>query len=178
MALIIAVSNTWNSSLVQSLFDSTLAIRICCIPLAKSKPPNELVWRFDNTGIYSPKSGYKLLIEEEVHRRSSLIGARKLQVRNICPLCDAAADSIEHFTIHCFWSQHVLELLNLSLPSTFHNLDYKDAVVQHFMNIEEKRKMKLVLTYWESGMQGTSSSMKVLLCRLTGNHYEGPAGNL
>ncbi|KAK9021086.1 hypothetical protein V6N11_011091 [Hibiscus sabdariffa] len=64
--LIVTETNTWRSSLVHSLFDPSLANIILCIPLGKSKPPDELIWRGDNTGIYSPKSGYKILLEDEL----------------------------------------------------------------------------------------------------------------
>ncbi|KAK8552369.1 hypothetical protein V6N12_040967 [Hibiscus sabdariffa] len=46
------------------------AERIICIPLAKSKPSDELVWRCDPTGVYSPKSGYRLLSETAIHQHT------------------------------------------------------------------------------------------------------------
>ncbi|KAL4302002.1 hypothetical protein GQ457_10G000840 [Hibiscus cannabinus] len=61
--LIIPETNVWNYGLLQSIFPSDIADRIGCIPLARSKPCDELIWRYENTGLYSPKSGYKLLLE-------------------------------------------------------------------------------------------------------------------
>ncbi|KAK8673098.1 hypothetical protein V6N13_111454 [Hibiscus sabdariffa] len=37
---------------------------------AKSRPSDELVWRCDSTGVYSPKSGYRLLSESAIHHQS------------------------------------------------------------------------------------------------------------
>ncbi|KAK8505002.1 hypothetical protein V6N12_032960 [Hibiscus sabdariffa] len=56
-------SNTWNYALLQSIFPQDIADCIQCIPLASSKPRDELIWRYENTGTYSPKNGYKLLLE-------------------------------------------------------------------------------------------------------------------
>ncbi|KAK8663631.1 hypothetical protein V6N13_083440 [Hibiscus sabdariffa] len=41
-----------------------MAQQILCIPLAKTKTDDMLVWRFEGKGHYTPKSGYRLLREE------------------------------------------------------------------------------------------------------------------
>ncbi|KAK8610907.1 hypothetical protein V6N13_082063 [Hibiscus sabdariffa] len=64
--LIDHIRNEWNTRLIRSLFESSLADRILCIPLAHSKLPNSLVWRCEGSGQYSPESGYRLLIAEEL----------------------------------------------------------------------------------------------------------------
>ncbi|KAL4361294.1 hypothetical protein GQ457_04G002860 [Hibiscus cannabinus] len=74
--LIVPESNTWNHDLLCSLFDTAMVDRIRCIPLAKSKPPDELIWRGLCTGSYTPKSGYKLLLEEVIAKHTSSIDPR------------------------------------------------------------------------------------------------------
>ncbi|KAL4334864.1 hypothetical protein GQ457_07G036340 [Hibiscus cannabinus] len=59
-------SNTWDIALVQSLFAPNIADRILCIPIARTKPSDEIVWGMDGSGYYSPKSGYRLLLEENL----------------------------------------------------------------------------------------------------------------
>ncbi|KAK8576343.1 hypothetical protein V6N13_090816 [Hibiscus sabdariffa] len=44
--------------------------RIGCIPLARSKPCDELIWRCENTGLYSRKSGYRVLLEMSLQQHS------------------------------------------------------------------------------------------------------------
>ncbi|KAL4376494.1 hypothetical protein GQ457_02G020750 [Hibiscus cannabinus] len=41
---------------------------IGCIPIARTKLRDELIRRCENTGIYSPKSGYKLLLEMDLQQ--------------------------------------------------------------------------------------------------------------
>ncbi|KAK8548040.1 hypothetical protein V6N12_060967 [Hibiscus sabdariffa] len=74
--LIVLDSNTWDSNLLQSLFHPTIADRIRSIPLAKSKPNDEVVWRCDPTGEYSPKSGYRLLSEATILQHSMFLESR------------------------------------------------------------------------------------------------------
>ncbi|KAK8686344.1 hypothetical protein V6N13_125369 [Hibiscus sabdariffa] len=47
-------------------FLDSVTDRILCIPLAVTKPPDELVWGIGGSGLYSPKSGYRLLLEEDL----------------------------------------------------------------------------------------------------------------
>ncbi|KAL4366662.1 hypothetical protein GQ457_05G023520 [Hibiscus cannabinus] len=65
--LITPSTNTWDVALVKSLFTPTVVDKILCIPLAKSKPHDELVWGYEGNGCYSPKSGYRLLLELDTH---------------------------------------------------------------------------------------------------------------
>ncbi|KAK8654528.1 hypothetical protein V6N13_128491 [Hibiscus sabdariffa] len=74
--LIITESNTWDYALLLSLFGTAMADRIRCIPLSRTKPPDELVWRCDNTGSYTPKSGYKLLMEMTIDQHISDLWTR------------------------------------------------------------------------------------------------------
>ncbi|KAL4384342.1 hypothetical protein GQ457_15G004620 [Hibiscus cannabinus] len=61
--LIDASTNTWKISLVQSIFRPDQAEKILCIPLPSHVQPDSLFWRYDQSGIYSVKSGYRCLID-------------------------------------------------------------------------------------------------------------------
>ncbi|KAK8655617.1 hypothetical protein V6N13_108191 [Hibiscus sabdariffa] len=63
-------------------------------------------------------------------------------------MCEEGAYYTEHFIIYCSWTRQVLEGLNLSFPLIFQSLDYKQAVIQHYIQLDEQGKMKLVLMYW------------------------------
>ncbi|KAL4312649.1 hypothetical protein GQ457_01G024910 [Hibiscus cannabinus] len=121
--LIVPETNCWNIDLLQSLFPQSLVNRICCIPLAKSKPEDVLIWRCDNSGIYSPKSGYKLLMQENNH--ISVSGT-------------VVQDSILHSFYSKLWGLNIptkckiffWRLLNNFLP-TFVNLKFKRVQVRN-----------------------------------------------
>ncbi|KAK8993634.1 hypothetical protein V6N11_007861 [Hibiscus sabdariffa] len=50
--LISSESNTWNHALLQSIFPHAIEDCIGCIPLAITKPRDELVWRCENTELW------------------------------------------------------------------------------------------------------------------------------
>ncbi|KAA3450197.1 reverse transcriptase [Gossypium australe] len=54
-------SSTWNSELIYRLVDKATADRIPSIPLASSRTEDALVWKYDGSGDYSVKSGYRVL---------------------------------------------------------------------------------------------------------------------
>ncbi|KAK8664005.1 hypothetical protein V6N13_083809 [Hibiscus sabdariffa] len=59
--LIDADSCAWKFDVLDRLFDAEVRDRICCIPLSHSGLRDEIIWRCDQSGAYSVKSGYKLL---------------------------------------------------------------------------------------------------------------------
>ncbi|KAA3469009.1 reverse transcriptase [Gossypium australe] len=55
-------ANTWKQDIISSLFAEEQSRCILAIPLVSSRPPDVLIWRGDNTGCYTVKSGYKRII--------------------------------------------------------------------------------------------------------------------
>ncbi|KAA3474504.1 reverse transcriptase [Gossypium australe] len=58
-------STTWKQDIISSLFVEEQSRRILAIPLVSSRPPDTLIWRGDNTGCYTVKSGFKRIITAE-----------------------------------------------------------------------------------------------------------------
>ena len=54
-------TKTWNQILLQEMFDTKEAASINSIPLSRIGSPDRLVWHYDKKGVYTIKSGYKLL---------------------------------------------------------------------------------------------------------------------
>ncbi|KAL4388728.1 hypothetical protein GQ457_09G011270 [Hibiscus cannabinus] len=113
----------------------------------RSNLSDELIWRYDNTGIYSPKSGYKLLTDDEVVHHFSPFGPRKLQLRNVCLLCNEAKDSTEHFVLYCVWTRQVLDHLGFSYPFSLQELNYQQDISQLFTQLDDGQKAQLILTF-------------------------------
>ncbi|KAA3485159.1 reverse transcriptase [Gossypium australe] len=55
-------SFTWKEDVILKIAESDQANRILSIPLARPDAEDILVWRYDNKGIYTVKSGYRVLI--------------------------------------------------------------------------------------------------------------------
>ncbi|KAG4174754.1 hypothetical protein ERO13_A11G140450v2, partial [Gossypium hirsutum] len=52
-------TNTWKQDVIRSLFGEEQLMSILSIPLVSSRPHDQRIWRGDNTGQYTVKSGYK-----------------------------------------------------------------------------------------------------------------------
>ncbi|KAL4310628.1 hypothetical protein GQ457_01G034890 [Hibiscus cannabinus] len=72
--LIDAQSATWKVEVLNDIFDSDLVKQICSIPLSRTGLGDEVVWRYDGSGLYSVKSGYKLLQKEGQSGSGSYVG--------------------------------------------------------------------------------------------------------
>ncbi|KAA3468935.1 reverse transcriptase [Gossypium australe] len=55
-------SSTWKSELIYRLVDKATVDRILSIPLASRRMEDALVWKYDGSGEYSVKSGYRALM--------------------------------------------------------------------------------------------------------------------
>lgn len=61
--LINKTNRTWDREFIHSTFMEEDAKRIFQIPLAATEHEGILVWRGETTGVFSVRSGYKILIE-------------------------------------------------------------------------------------------------------------------
>ncbi|KAH1057629.1 hypothetical protein J1N35_035694 [Gossypium stocksii] len=61
-------TSTWKQDVIRTVFGEEQLKTILSIPLAGSRPPDVLVWRGDNSDVYTARSGYHWLITEENHR--------------------------------------------------------------------------------------------------------------
>ncbi|KAA3453417.1 reverse transcriptase [Gossypium australe] len=64
-------STTWNDELIRSLFDEETASRIRSIPFVGSSLEDTLVWKFEGSGAYSVRSGYRVLSSSLVQATTS-----------------------------------------------------------------------------------------------------------
>ncbi|KAK9010599.1 hypothetical protein V6N11_043480 [Hibiscus sabdariffa] len=64
--LIDSHSATWKVNILFDIFDEVQAHKICSIPLSKAGLSDVINWRPDGSGIYSVKSGYRLLCNDTI----------------------------------------------------------------------------------------------------------------
>lgn len=55
----------WDEMKVASMFSTTEARRICCIPLGAAGRRDRLAWRFTKDGVYTARSGYFDVLRSE-----------------------------------------------------------------------------------------------------------------
>ncbi|XP_052477251.1 uncharacterized protein LOC128032614 [Gossypium raimondii] len=56
--------STWNRELIHNLVDDDTANRIFAIPISQSRPEDMLVWKYEGSGEYTVRSGYRVLITD------------------------------------------------------------------------------------------------------------------
>ncbi|KAL4385050.1 hypothetical protein GQ457_15G008960 [Hibiscus cannabinus] len=150
--LICSESNTWNHGLLQSIFPHDIADRIGCIPLARSKPCDELIWRCENTGIYSPKSGYRVLLEMSlqqfpIHHDPSvtlkLSFCKLLWALNLPTKCKIFIWRLMHNFLPTFTN---LQQRKLNVRNTCRFCESAADIAAHFVNTRQQQL--IVITYW------------------------------
>ncbi|XP_057993191.1 uncharacterized protein LOC110673965 [Hevea brasiliensis] len=102
----------WKSPLLSSLFNEADACMIGSIPIAPLGNEDSLVWHFDNSGLYSVRSGYRFLVQPKIRvflwkaMRNALpvrenLAKRSVPIHPSCPICTADIETIEHMLFWC-----------------------------------------------------------------------------
>ncbi|KAH1057471.1 hypothetical protein J1N35_035536 [Gossypium stocksii] len=84
---------------------------ILSIPLVSSRPRDELIWRGDNTGLYTVKSGYKWTItfrNPRLHNDDSFTFFTKMWGLKL-PICQAEEETVCHLFRDCTFTEQVLQ---------------------------------------------------------------------
>ncbi|KAK8711044.1 hypothetical protein V6N13_146346 [Hibiscus sabdariffa] len=156
--------------------------RICCIPLARPELQDKIVWRYDQTGEYSVKSGYKVLRNEFSDAPSSIVvqfykqmwnvnlppkvkitmwriannyistfanlQVKRLNVNNICPLCQSSSETVSHLMKECSFASKLQYALNVPTSCNSAMNGWFDWLVIFFCSLDENRKKCLMVIYW------------------------------
>ncbi|GMJ07053.1 hypothetical protein HRI_004374500 [Hibiscus trionum] len=105
---------TWKFEILERLFDDQQVKRISSIPLSADHRQDELIWKFDGTGEYNVKSGYRVLQQED----TSLTTGQNAQTHSNLSHCYA---KIWDASLPTKIRIHGWKVLNNYLP-TFSNL--------------------------------------------------------
>ncbi|KAK8507581.1 hypothetical protein V6N11_074043 [Hibiscus sabdariffa] len=110
------VDKSWKYDVLKDLFDAEQVSRISSIPLSRARLLDEIVWRYDDTGNFSAKSGYRLLRAEQ---------ARTLSTKLSSFFTDMWATNVLAKVKITMW-----RIVNNFLP-TFHNLQLRRLPVNN-----------------------------------------------
>lgn len=108
--------NTWNRELIHKLVDNDTVTRILSIPISESKPGDIRVWKYEGSGEYTVKSGYRVLIKELLQNRSNLSSNNEEYKRFYMDL----------------WSLNIPEKIKIHVWRLFNNL------VPHYGNLARR----------------------------------------
>ncbi|KAL4369641.1 hypothetical protein GQ457_05G009690 [Hibiscus cannabinus] len=144
--LIDSATATWKVDVLEALFDEARVSRICSIPLSKAGLSDEIVWWPDGSGVYTVKSGYRLIrgdLSSSTGTNSSshnmfmsrfynkMWAIRRLDVSNICPLCQTLFD------------MQGVQLFSVSPDSV-----WNEWVAAAFCNLNIRNKVVMLVTFW------------------------------
>ncbi|KAL4273256.1 hypothetical protein GQ457_13G013200 [Hibiscus cannabinus] len=73
--LIEGVDRCWKYDVLAALFDEEQVALISSIPLSNDSLPDEIIWRYDGSGNYLVKSGYRLLRAEQARFASAALSS-------------------------------------------------------------------------------------------------------
>ncbi|GMJ07054.1 hypothetical protein HRI_004374500 [Hibiscus trionum] len=131
---------TWKFEILERLFDDQQVKRISSIPLSADHRQDELIWKFDGTGEYNVKSGYRVLQQED----TSLTTGQNAQTHSNLSHCYAKiwdASLPTKIRIHG-WKEangaaHLMARLGRNLDSPSYWIEEAPAAVMDLVESEE-----------------------------------------
>ncbi|KAA3468379.1 reverse transcriptase [Gossypium australe] len=117
-------SFTWKEDIIHRIADHDQARRILKIPLPQTNVDDTLVWRHDNTGEYTVKSGYRVLLS----------GSTRLTTHIL--------------TLVGHYNNFYKTLWELQVELSNDNSDGKDNLVSMFVTTSAENRRVLTITFW------------------------------
>ncbi|KAK8685358.1 hypothetical protein V6N13_041361 [Hibiscus sabdariffa] len=129
--LIDAQTATWKVEVLHNLFDSDLVKQVCSIPLSRTDLGDEVVWRYDGSGLYNVKSGYKLLQEERQSNSGTYIAAPLLISRFYSSMWGVS-----------------LPAKGIQLANQYPDVPWMEWLALVFEKLSSAQRHALMVTYW------------------------------
>ncbi|KAA3486162.1 reverse transcriptase [Gossypium australe] len=117
-------TKTWNRELIDNLVDEYTADRILAIPLTAHRTEDTLVWKYEGTGVYTVKSGYRVLTTSNVLPNST---SASLSITS------EATEGWQKDFYTSLWPLHVPEKIKIHIWRLFNNL------VPHYGNLKRRK---------------------------------------
>ncbi|GMI71693.1 hypothetical protein like AT4G29090 [Hibiscus trionum] len=114
---------TWKEDVIRLLFTHDQAEQILKIPLAEVPILDFYTWRYDTSGIYNVKSGYKLLMGPEYFSSTELSDLQKCKKRVFDSVWSCPIPSKVQITCWKFIKNYIPTALNLAIRRVPVNTD-------------------------------------------------------
>ncbi|KAK8675474.1 hypothetical protein V6N13_033540 [Hibiscus sabdariffa] len=73
---------------------------------------------------------------------------RRLNVNNVCSLCQSTSETIDHLMRDCWFSRQLLGYQGVHLPIGSISISWKDWLASFFVNLHEKHKKVYMISLW------------------------------
>ncbi|XP_052484514.1 uncharacterized protein LOC128039852 [Gossypium raimondii] len=110
------VDSTWNRELIHNLVDDVTANRIFAIPISESRPEDMVVWKYEGSGEYTVRSGYRVLITDYLQSNIHM---------------SSTNEEYNNFYID-LWALHIPEKIKIHVWRLFNNM------VPHYENLASR----------------------------------------
>ncbi|KAH1065086.1 hypothetical protein J1N35_030073 [Gossypium stocksii] len=130
--LIDSSTNTWNKELISSFVDEDQLKRILAIPINRHKLADTVTWKYEATGEFSVRSGYR----------------KKLVVDVLCPLCKKEPEDADHLLGSCSILQQLWRGLQINMNPVGGTLNFKDHFINSFLTGDNYNKQVLAISLW------------------------------
>ncbi|KAL4388182.1 hypothetical protein GQ457_09G012370 [Hibiscus cannabinus] len=163
VVLVDPLLNTWKEDIVLSIFPPAIAQCILCIQLPISAKPDFIVWRGDNTGEYSVKSGYKILWNSAIPSKTKItvwrfarnflptrsnLSSRHLVNDYSCPFCSHSPETVQHLGFECNVTKQILAALHINIPVRDPNLEWLSWLDYCISSLSKSSAALLFITFW------------------------------
>ncbi|KAA3489989.1 reverse transcriptase [Gossypium australe] len=109
-------TNTWNDELIHNIFEADTTTRISSIPILEGRSKDLMVWKYEGSGEYTVKSGYRVLFSEHIQNTS-----------------DTSPDGEDYTEFYkSLWTLHIPTKVKIHIWRMFNNF------LPHFCNLARR----------------------------------------
>ncbi|KAA3469357.1 reverse transcriptase [Gossypium australe] len=136
----------WNGiDLIYSTFIVEEADQIVSLPIPITNQSDKVIWSSENLGIYSVKSGYKMLLNPP---NLNLNEKKRLIIGDKCSCCRKLCESFTYVVRDCLFAAQVWSKLNFQWSSSIANSNFIEWLNWLLENSASIRKDDIAITIW------------------------------
>ncbi|XP_074282890.1 uncharacterized protein LOC141607440 [Silene latifolia] len=128
----------WNNELINVLFDSEWANKICAMPICETISNDRIFWKHTPSGIYSVKSGYALCLSSHFSKHNSLKDCGE----------SGSIETLEHLFRDCFLVKRLWASSQLGISTEFStSVRLRDWIINwiNFFNSKDNSTTLIIL---------------------------------
>ncbi|KAA3482175.1 reverse transcriptase [Gossypium australe] len=142
-------TQTWNGELIRNIVDEATADRILSIPIAGRCTEDMLVWKYEGSGDYSVKSGYRVLITTNTSSTPNCSNEEDYKdfYKALWQLHVGLEDS-SHLMWSCGTLKRMWSHLQVQIPDLEETWCSKKRLVFTFIKVDEQQRGRIAISLW------------------------------